>query len=260
MQFELNLRNCLINLVDRSIGANQGIEHGGLLVEAVNAKRAGNAFERMHDQLGSAHVTFSQRATQAINIVVMIGREHPQQAGEALFTTPHHGQTGIDVDAGDQLQRAAQIEIDARQRRDSFRDASYRTWQPLEQGLVERIRVNRLGDKIVHPGIHAGLAVFREGICRHRQDRDCGRGGSRPNTPSRLKPIHHRHLHVHQDQVKWLLAHFLQGVSAIFGQDHCHPDILQQLHGHFLIDRIIFTNQQATAGVITAQDHFCRLT
>jgi hypothetical protein len=47
-----------------------------------------------------------------------------------------------------------------------------RLLQPAQQGRIERVRIRRLGDVIIHPGCQATLAVLVEGIGGQGQNRD----------------------------------------------------------------------------------------
>jgi hypothetical protein len=46
------------------------------------------------------------------------------------------------------------------------------TWllQPLQQGFIEHIRNNRLGNEVIHPCCEALILVLDKSICRHRQN------------------------------------------------------------------------------------------
>ena len=64
---------------------------------------------------------------------------------------------------------------------------------------------------LVHASIHGSLAVFFKRIRSHRYNRDILEVivAQRPNLASGFEAIHHRHLHIHQNQVIGaLLCHF----------------------------------------------------
>ena len=57
--------------------------------------------------------------------------------------------------------------------------------------------------------------------------------------------IHHRHLHVHQDQVVWLLLCHFQGYGAIAGDADVGSHRSQQLYRYLLVQLVVFCQQYA---------------
>lgn len=97
---------------------------------------------------------------------------------------------------------------------------------------------------IVHPGSEAAFAITGHDVGRHRQDR----GVLSDVFPLAQQPgggqaIHHRHLHVHQDQVVVGLGHHLQRDGAIAGDADISADRPQQLQRHLLIELVVFRQQ-----------------
>jgi len=98
---------------------------------------------------------------------------------------------------------------------------------PAQQGFVEFLWINRLGDVVVHACPQAGIAVFVEGVGSHRQD-----GGGRTlrqvtDGVCGLDAVHVRHLDIHQDQVVVVGGCELNCLSAIFGNIDPQPDVLE---------------------------------
>ena len=59
------------------------------------------------------------------------------------------------------------------------------------------------------------------------------------------KPIHLRHLHVHQDQVEGILLPRGQGRVPVAGNHGHVPPLLQQAGCQFLIELVILRNEDA---------------
>jgi hypothetical protein len=101
---------------------------------------------------------------------------------------------------------------------------------------------------VVHAHAQGLGPVLGEGIGRHRQDRCLGVGRQGTDATRRFQAIHHRHLDVHQDQlVGAMLDAALHGRRAIVHHLHDKAQVLQQRHGHFLVERIVFGQQQAVS-------------
>ena len=59
--------------------------------------------------------------------------------------------------------------------------------------------------------------------------------------------IHVRHLKIHQDQVVGILPGQLDCLQAIGGQVNRQAGVLQQVNGHFLVQRVVFSQQHVQA-------------
>ena len=121
---------------------------------------------------------------------------------------------------------------------------------------IKLLLLDRLGDVIVHPSLQATLAITRHGIGGHGDDIHLTKIiGNHPATPHLARPdrfccfntVHHRHLHIHEDQIKMTVLKALHGFSTVIGQRHETPALFQQALGQFLIDRIIL-NQKYRQG------------
>ena len=75
--------------------------------------------------------------------------------------------------------------------------------QHLSDGRLQVVDLNRLGDVGVHAGLDGVPHVIHKGVGGHGDDGDAPglRVGSGADGPRCLVSVHHRHLHVHQDQV-----------------------------------------------------------
>lgn len=126
--------------------------------------------------------------------------------------------------------------------------------QPLQQRDKKQVGIHRLGQKIVHPGIHARGAVFGEGVSGHGDDRQQDAAGQLPYALGGLDAIHLRHLHIHQDQRVIVFLGHGQRPFAIFGKIHGKAeDFDDQFADNLLIDPVIFSDQDAGAGVMGPQ-------
>jgi len=70
-----------------------------------------------------------------------------------------------------------------------------------------------------------------------------GRGVPTANFSGGFEAIHLRHLHVHQDDVEWFAAKRLQRLLPIVRAHHGMTALLQQPERKFLIDWIVFREQ-----------------
>jgi hypothetical protein len=72
---------------------------------------------------------------------------------------------------------------------------------------MESIGLDRLGQKAIHSGGEAALALTDQSVRGQCDDRHVAlRSARRANGFRRGDAVHHRHLHVHQDNVVWLLS------------------------------------------------------
>ncbi len=116
------------------------------------------------------------------------------------------------------------------------------------QGVIELVGIDGLSDVIVHAGGEAALAIASHDVGGHRQDRNV-----LPDVfplaqlPGGGQPIHHRHLHVHQDQVVGSLGRHIQCDGTIAGHAHFGAHRLQQLQRHLLIELVVFRQQDLQA-------------
>ncbi len=125
--------------------------------------------------------------------------------------------------------------------------------QPKQDGLIERLGLDRLGEEIVHARVLASLAILVEGIGRERQDRLPLPAGKLANRTRRFQPVHVGHLHVHEDQVDRLRARLLDGFESVLGRFDAQADPVQQFQDDLAVDRMIFRQKELCARVVVAQ-------
>src|SRR2546430_99257 len=65
------------------------------------------------------------------------------------------------------------------------------------------------------------------------------------NSGCRFKPIHFRHLNIHQDDVKGLFFQCCQGLFTVNGHDDSMPPFFQQPHNQTLIHQVVLRDQDA---------------
>ena len=216
-------------------------EFGGIQHQAAGADIAGQAFERMGRPYRRVAVVDRQR------------RPYPFQAVGLGFT-----------EALEQLAQQGAITVQALQRRIHLQAGNHRQvgilrcqfWQrptgargldPALQGDEQLIDVEGFGNVIVHPGLQAFFLVAGHGIGSHGQNRQLGKVCLRANSPGRLKAVHHWHLTVHQYPVVGGFGHHGQGFGTVTGDIYANPGAGENLYGHFLIDLIVFHQQQVSA-------------
>ena len=72
---------------------------------------------------------------------------------------------------------------------------------PALERREQGVRVDRLGDVVVHAGVEAALALLHRGVRRHRDDRELREPRIRADLRRRLVAVHLGHLQVHQHDV-----------------------------------------------------------
>ena len=83
------------------------------------------------------------------------------------------------------------------------------------KGGREQCRIYRLGQEGVDPGRFPGSAVQIERIRRQGDHRRGTVHRSRTDPARRLKPVHHRHLHIHQNGIEPLRRRRLQRLGDL---------------------------------------------
>ena len=131
------------------------------------------------------------------------------------------------------------------------------TRQPLQKLGIEHGRIDGLGQMIVHAGVETALPVFTEGIGGHGDNRHLA-----PQLADRqrsLDAIHHRHLHVHQDQRVGASPQLVDSHRPVVGQVHLQTHVFQQGHGYFLVDPAVFNQEHPGPAVMAGQRGLVRL-
>ena len=121
--------------------------------------------------------------------------------------------------------------------------------QPAQQDRVEFAGIHRFRNVIVHPRRQITLAVGGKRVRRHRQDRHRSVLRQLAYPARRFKPVKTRHLDIHQDQLVSPLRGHLQRLDAIGRGVDRQSGRAQQILCHFLIDRIVFDEEQRRLAV-----------
>ena len=89
--------------------------------------------------------------------------------------------------------------------------------QPACEHRTQRKHGVGLGQKRIHAGIETALFITRHGVGSHGDDRQFCTASLRQATDmnGRLQAIHHRHLAIHQHQIKVMAAHQVDRLRAI---------------------------------------------
>ena len=119
-------------------------------------------------------------------------------------------------------------------------------WLKRAECFEQRLAADRFCNEIVHSGPQAALPVTFAIV---GGEGDYRRGWASifcfvvTNAPGGNQPIHHRHLNIHQNQIKYLLTLCVYCLLAIIDQCNLVPEVLQQAADQGLIDEIVLSNQ-----------------
>ncbi len=123
--------------------------------------------------------------------------------------------------------------------------------RPLH-GLVQSLGLDGLGDQVVHAGLQIFPDLMGHGVGGQRHDRgsraafgpfagaDHGRGGG---------PVHHRHLHVHQDQVPGLPLPGLNRLPSIGDHHRLDANLGQQGSQDQLVHAVVLGGEDANRAI-----------
>lgn len=111
---------------------------------------------------------------------------------------------------------------------------------------------------IIHAGIKTALAVLGKDIGGHGNNGHLCRSRRALELANRkacLDAIHKRHLHVHQDQVIRLCPDFFKHCLTIASNIGSQSGRFEQIERHFLINQIVFGQQDARPQSIRQRGH-----
>ena len=128
-----------------------------------------------------------------------------------------------------------------------------RAGQPFEEHGIERPRIDRLGDEIVHAGLQAHAPVFVEGVGSHRQDRRRRSPENAANGARCVEPVHLGHLDVHQHEVVACRARLVEGFAPVARGIDLQADAVQQQLGDLQIDLDVVGQEDLHAAALAPQ-------
>ena len=91
------------------------------------------------------------------------------------------------------------------------------------------------------------MTVCSTGIGRHGDDGQVVQSRNLANGPGGRHAVHHRHLHVHQDQIVGAVVHLFQSLGTVLSHVHHQAGLAQQLTGDLLVDLVVLDQQHAGA-------------
>ncbi len=107
--------------------------------------------------------------------------------------------------------------------------------------------IERLDQMIVHAGIQAALAIARQAVGGHGDDRQPGQRRSGTQFAGGRQAVQAWHMDVHQHQVVALLFQLVQRGLAVFGHVDQDAAALQEADDHLAVDGVVVHQQQADA-------------
>ncbi len=113
--------------------------------------------------------------------------------------------------------------------------------------VIEFPGVDGLGEVAIHARGEAALTVAFHGMSRQRNDRQVRSAGAffLAKCGGGFEPVHLRHLHIHQHEVKAFLLDGLERFASIGRQDNLVSPLFEQPHRQALVHRIVFGEQHA---------------
>ena len=118
-------------------------------------------------------------------------------------------------------------------------------------GVEEDVRVNRLGNVIVHPGGDAGGTLLERGMRGHGDDRQRRETAVGTDVRRRLIAIHLGHLQIHEDHVVGGRVRppqqRLDGFAAVVRDVHRGAGAFEQFDGDLLVDVVVLGQKDARA-------------
>ena len=110
-----------------------------------------------------------------------------------------------------------------------------------QQTTAQPGQADGFGQKVVHPLGQTTRPVLRHGIGRQRYYGNLAPHGSQ--AAGCFQPVHLRHSHIHQDEVRSPLIDLCQRLQAIACKPHPTHQLLQHERHHQLIDRAVLHHQ-----------------
>ena len=120
---------------------------------------------------------------------------------------------------------------------------------PTVERVEKDFRFERLGEVIIHARLETALAVALHGVRGHGNDWNAQAGLrlARADKTRRFEAVHAGHLRIHQHRVVGIVAGFLKRLPARFHRVHRKTCFLEKNDRQFLVDQIVFGNQDSLA-------------
>ena len=121
--------------------------------------------------------------------------------------------------------------------------------------LQQLLRPEWFAEIIRHAGLQAVLAVSFQHVGGQGDDGNLSALADHPfrlqfpNGPCRFETVHFRHLAIHEHQIVRLIAERLHRLTAVPHNVEFIAKALQDLRGHLLVDGIVLSQQNPSAGV-----------
>ena len=107
--------------------------------------------------------------------------------------------------------------------------------------IADFLRSKRLLQEVDGAELHGLDSRLNRPVGGQQNDGRSGRKLAEP--PQDLHAVHAGHLDVHEDQVVKLLSSRLESFRPVVGQVGFVTQLLQRFQGHFLVDRIVFRQE-----------------
>src|SRR5690606_22358196 len=108
----------------------------------------------------------------------------------------------------------------------------------------EIVHVERLGDEVVHAGLHAHAPVLVEDVGREGDDAGLARGRGADETRG-AGAVHDRHLAVHEHQIVLAALAHAHGLAAVHGVLDDAAELLQHTARDFANDVAVVDHEHA---------------
>ncbi len=232
-----------VELARRGTRPDRGLDRLRLRGQPLGADTAGNPPERMRQAFGQSTVVGAQRLLDLpFCRVVTLGK--PAQQSDIFGDIAHHSpQSGRRIETADRRQRRRR---GGRFRRPGVRDIAA---DPAGERSAQYLRLDRLGDMVVHAGCQNAGAVFDHRVGRHGNDRQRTVPRRPADRPGGREAVHDRHLHVHQHRgviIRVAAQDLVDRDRTVRRQLDREAELAEQTQCHLLVQLVVLDEEDAT--------------
>ena len=237
-----------------ALAANEFLQSTGSGLDRLGADVPRHALERVRETLGERDITCGERGSDLPDRRTLLLDELTQEFQIQLSISRDAGQAVFRVQPGDgPAGRPLVGALTFRPLRLDRRRSSGWTRRFVEppHRLEQVVRINRLGDVVVHAGGETTLLLLHRRVRGHGDDRQRGEARVRTELGRGLITVHHRHLQIHQHHVErrrlWTVGQNLHRLASVVGDRHRRARAFEQFDGDLLVDVVVLGQKNPRA-------------